>query len=84
MSTLTSEHTKALTHKPAKATSIRLRFSKGDEVVPGLDAAVQLLIQAAMEDCSCGILITRHGPGDYTAALDRSVRFGETVTKIAG
>jgi hypothetical protein len=64
-------------------TSFRLRFSRTDEVLPGLEDAVQTLMGYAMQDCSCGILIVRHSPGDYTVTLDRSVKFGETVTRIA-
>lgn len=85
MDTVTSEREPGPTGGPAlDPTSIRVRVSRADEVLPGLDAAVQSLIQTAMQECSCGIRITRHGPGDYTVALDRSVRFGETVTRIAG
>ena len=43
-----------------------------------LEAAVKHLQDAAMRDRSRGILITRHQPGRYTAALSDRVPFGLT------
>ena len=63
--------------------SIRLTFSTAEEVHDGLENAVQELIEAAVEDGNCGIRVTRHEPGAYTAALDDSVPFGETYEDIA-
>ncbi|GGJ22456.1 hypothetical protein [Paenarthrobacter histidinolovorans] len=82
-----------MTNEPDKAqmdgiasglTSLHLQFSTADEVVPGLDAAVQSLIRDANRNRTCGILITRNSPGDYIATLDPSVPFGETMTRIVG
>lgn len=63
--------------------SIHLTFSTAEEVHDGLDSAVNELIEAAVEDGNCGILVTRHEPGAYTVALDDSVPFGETYEDIA-
>lgn len=43
-----------------------------------LDDAVRGLQQIAMETGTQGILITRHKPGHYTAALSDQVPFGMT------
>ena len=63
--------------------SIHLTFDTAEEVHDGLDSAVKELIEAAVEDGNCGILVTRHEPGAYTVALDESVPFGETYEDIA-
>ena len=43
-----------------------------------LDDAVRGLQQLAMETGTHGILLTRHEPGHYTAALSDQVPFGMT------
>lgn len=43
-----------------------------------LEAAVRQLQGVAMLSKSYGILITRHGPGHYTASLSDRVPFGMT------
>lgn len=43
-----------------------------------LDDAVRGLQQIAMETGTQGILLTRHKPGHYTAALSDQVPFGMT------
>jgi hypothetical protein len=43
-----------------------------------LDAAVQRLQEAALPAGTHGILVTRVGPGRYTAALSDQVPFGMT------
>ena len=43
-----------------------------------LDDAVRGLQQIAMETGTQGILLTRHNPGHYTAALSDQVPFGMT------
>jgi hypothetical protein len=43
-----------------------------------LDDAVRSLQDAAMQSGTHGILITRHQPGHYTAALSDQVPFGMT------
>ncbi|UVJ41313.1 hypothetical protein [Arthrobacter sp. CJ23] len=83
MNAITIEHDQETMNQigPSPST-IRLQFSHVSDVLPGLEAAVQSLIGAANRDRRCGILIVRHGPGDYTATLDPSVKFGETETRI--
>ncbi|MBT2513467.1 hypothetical protein [Arthrobacter sp. ISL-30] len=63
--------------------SIRLSFERADEVHEGLERAVESLIEAAAQNGTCGILVTRHEPGTYTVALDESVPFGQTREAIA-
>jgi hypothetical protein len=63
--------------------SIHLSFSNAEEIHDGLEDAVKALIEAAVEDGSCGIRVTRLKPGAYTVALDESVPFGETYEDIA-
>jgi hypothetical protein len=70
-------------HQTTEVRSIHLTFSTAEEVHDGLDSAVNELIEAAVEDGNCGILVTRHEPGAYTVALDDSVPFGETYEDIA-
>ncbi|GAA4049618.1 MULTISPECIES: hypothetical protein [Arthrobacter] len=72
MNTATIEH-----------NEIRLSFSSVDEVHAGLNRAVGTLIEAAADNGRCGILVTRHEPGNYTVALDESVPFGQTREVIA-
>ncbi|MFF2296132.1 hypothetical protein [Arthrobacter sp. NPDC058127] len=43
-----------------------------------LEAAVKDLQETAMRSRTCGILITRHQPGHYTAELSGQVPFGIT------
>jgi hypothetical protein len=63
--------------------SIRLSFERADEVHEGLERAVESLIEAAAQNGTCGILVTRHQAGTYTVALDESVPFGQTREAIA-
>lgn len=85
MNTAILERRPTTTRGPsAEPRSIQLYFSSGDELQRGLDAAVESLINAAMLDGRCGILVTRHQPGNYTVALDESVPFGETLEVVAG
>jgi hypothetical protein len=58
--------------------SINLQFSDAQEIHAGIENAVTTLIDAARQDGSCGIRVTRLEPGSYTVALDESVPFGET------
>lgn len=66
-----------------EAASIHLSFERADEVHEGLDRAVTALIETAAASGECGILVTRHEPGNYTVALDPSVPFGQTHEAIA-
>jgi len=63
---------------------IHLTFSNGQEIHDGLDQAVSTLIEDAAGQADCGILVTRHEPGNYTVAFDESVPFGQTREEIAG
>lgn len=47
-----------------------------------LEAAVNDLQELAMLTGSHGILVTRHGPGNYTVALSEQVPFGVTREAI--
>lgn len=73
----------AIMESQTSVRSIHLTFDTAEEVHDGLDSAVKELIEAAVEDGNCGILVTRHEPGAYTVALDESVPFGETYEDIA-
>ena len=63
--------------------SILLAFTSADQVHEGLENAVEALIEAAAQEGTCGIRVTRLEPGRYTVALDDSVPFGETHEDIA-
>ena len=63
--------------------SISLQFSDASEIHAGIENAVTTLIDAARQDGSCGIRVTRLEPGAYTVALDESVPFGETYEIVA-
>lgn len=85
MNTAILEQRPTMTSGPsAGPRSIQLHFLSVDELQRGLDAAVESLIDAAMRNGKCGILVTRHQPGHYTVALDESVPFGETIEDIVG
>ncbi|WP_426997898.1 hypothetical protein [Pseudarthrobacter sp. N5] len=62
---------------------IKLQFSSADEIHDGLDSAVESLITTAVQDGNCGILVTRHEPGQYSVALDESVPFGKIYEDVA-
>jgi hypothetical protein len=47
-----------------------------------LEAAVNHLQETAKLTGTCGILVTRHKPGSYTAALSDQVPFGMTRERI--
>lgn len=65
-----------------EAQSISLSFETAEEVHEGLDRAVGSLIETA-QTANCGILVTRHEPGEYTVALDESIPFGQTREAFA-
>ncbi|WP_230119589.1 hypothetical protein [Arthrobacter sp. Bi83] len=85
MSTATMERPTA--SSPALGSSasrsIHLAFTSADQVHEGLENAVEALIEAAAQEGTCGIRVTRLEPGRYTVALDDSVPFGETHEDIA-
>ncbi|WP_427173345.1 hypothetical protein [Arthrobacter sp. 92] len=62
--------------------SFHLTFSSAEEVHRGLENAVKALIEAAVEDGTCGIRVTRHEAGTYTVTLDETVPFGETYEDV--
>ncbi|WP_437773645.1 hypothetical protein [Arthrobacter sp. KNU40] len=57
---------------------IEIRVKSRHALDDRLEAAVQDLKEAAMRSRTCGILITRHQPGQYTAELSDQVPFGLT------
>ena len=59
---------------PRILQNMAIAFSKTGQ----LDDAVRTLQELAMESGTHGILITRHAPGRYTAALSDQVPFGMT------
>lgn len=58
--------------------SIEIQVDKRDVLDERLNDAVRGLQQLAMATGTHGILITRHRPGHYTAALSDQVPFGMT------
>jgi hypothetical protein len=46
-----------------------------------LEVAVKQLQAVAMRTRTHGILVTRHGPGEYTATLSDQVPFGTTMER---
>ncbi|XAS68807.1 hypothetical protein V3C33_05895 [Micrococcaceae bacterium Sec5.7] len=85
MSTATLERFTASSSsfEPADSRAIHLQFSSALEIHDGLDNAVAALIETAALEASCGILVTRHEPGQYSVALDQSVPFGKIYEDIA-
>jgi hypothetical protein len=75
--------TTSIESEATNVRSIHLSFASADEVHEGLENAVETLIQAAANEGTCGIRVTRLEPGTYKVALDESVPFGETYEDIA-
>jgi hypothetical protein len=57
---------------------IDLHIASPAAVDSQLDAAVDALLQAAMEDQQ-GVLVTRHSPRHYSVAVSAAVPFGTTM-----
>jgi hypothetical protein len=57
---------------------IEIRVDSRDVLDERLNDAVRGLQELAMETGTQGILLTRHQPGHYTAALSDQVPFGMT------
>ena len=58
--------------------SIDIRVTSRHALDEHLEAAVKELQDLAMLTGTHGILVTRHRPGNYTAALSEQVPFGMT------
>lgn len=41
-----------------------------------LSAAVDAVLESALEERRCGVLVTRRGPGSFTVSLSHDVPFG--------
>lgn len=46
-----------------------------------INTAVELIKIHAIEEGKHGILVTRHGPGNYTVAISSNVPYGQTLEK---
>lgn len=57
---------------------INIQVNSRQDLDDRLEAAVRDLQEAALYAGTCGILITRHFPGEYTAELSDQVPFGMT------
>jgi hypothetical protein len=62
----------------ATVTAIDIQATSRNVLEEQLDAAVKDLQEVAMLTGAHGILVTRHSPGRYTAALSDKVPFGIT------
>lgn len=62
----------------AHADCIEIQATSRAALEEQLEAAIRQLQQLAMLTKTCGILVTRHRPGHYTAALCDRVPFGTT------
>jgi hypothetical protein len=63
---------------PTAIESIDIHATSRQVLEERLEAAVNHLQEAAKLTGACGILVTRHKPGSYTAALSDQVPFGMT------
>jgi hypothetical protein len=61
--------------------TIHITATRADSLQQHLDEAVNKLIGAAAHP-RAGILLTRHSATKYTAALDTSVPYGQTIERI--
>lgn len=57
---------------------IHIKVNSRQDLEDHLEAAVRDLQEAALQAGTCGILVTRHSPGNYTAELSDQVPFGMT------
>jgi hypothetical protein len=65
-----------------KDATINIRATSRNDLEEQLEKAVAELRAAAMATRSHGILVTRHQPGTYSAALSDRVPFGLTQELI--
>lgn len=63
------------THTPVVWDAVSLRITNPAEVETQLETAVHTLLPAAAAR-NCGILVLRHGPGQYTAQVTQDVPSG--------
>lgn len=64
--------------------TLEVRVSDTAAMETELAAAIDAVQQAALAERRCGILITRHGTGQYTVSLSDDVPFGLTRELDAG
>lgn len=62
--------------------AIRIHVTSRRALDEKLEVAVKQLQAVAMRTRTHGILVTRHEPGAYTAALSGQVPFGITMERI--
>ncbi|GAA1786088.1 hypothetical protein GCM10009712_36890 [Pseudarthrobacter sulfonivorans] len=62
--------------------AIRIHVTSRRALDEKLEVAVKQLQAVAMRTRTHGILVTRHEPGAYTAALSNQVPFGITMERI--
>ena len=55
----------------------------GDTIQTDLNTAVDIVKIQAIQEGRHGILVTRHGPGNYTVAISPEVPYGRTLEKRA-
>lgn len=67
---------------PTEIDAINIRATSPHSLEERLEAAVNHLQETAKLTGTCGILVTRHSPGSYTAALSDQVPFGMTRERI--
>jgi hypothetical protein len=63
---------------PTAIEAIDIHATSRQVLEERLEAAVNYLQEAATLTGACGILVTRHEAGSYTAALSEQVPFGVT------
>jgi hypothetical protein len=67
--------------KAVDPRTIHITATCADSLQQHLDEAVNKLIDAASHS-RAGILLTRHSITRYTAALDTSVPYGQTIERV--
>ncbi|WP_223987802.1 hypothetical protein [Arthrobacter sp. NicSoilB8] len=68
-----------MTTEQVSPTAIRITALDAESVQESINEAVGLLILAALERPSSGILLTRHDHSTYTAELSSDVPYGQTL-----
>lgn len=63
-------------------STVEITVTSAQRLEELLDDAVAELQNIAMRSAQQGILVTRHAPGKYTAALTDSVPFGVTMERV--
>lgn len=64
-------------------SSIHIQAENSRDAQEQLNAAESQLRLRAMQERTCGILVTRKGAGDYVLALNERVPYGMTLEEVA-